>query len=182
MSPSTQSSWPDHISSVVNKANLTLGFLRQNLMHCPPTVKINYYNSLIIPILEYACTSWTPRFQKDINNIKMVQCRAARFVFNSYTYNTSVSTLLDALNWPTLQQRRNNLKAIMMYKIINNLIRIPANQFLTPALSSTHNHHHHYKIPYSRIIAHLFSFFPMSIRIWNNLKPTTACSPSLKVF
>ena len=102
-------------------------------------------------------------FQKDINNIEMVQCRAARFVFNSYTYNTSVSTLLDALNWPTLQQRRNNLKAIMMYKIINNLIRIPANQFLTPVSSSTRNHHHHYKIPYSRINAHLFSFFPMSM-------------------
>ena len=67
----------------------------------------------------------------------MVQCRAARFVFNSYTYDTSVSTLLDALNWPTLQQRRNNLKAIMMYKIINNLIRIPANQFLIPVSSST---------------------------------------------
>ena len=128
----------------------------------------------------HACTSWTPCFQKDINNIEMVQRRAARFVFNSYTYNTSVSTLLDALNWPTLQQCRNNLKAIMMYKIINNLIRIPANQFLTPVSSSTRNHHHRYVMPYSRINAHLFSFFPISIRIWNNLKPTTACSPSLK--
>ena len=106
--------------------------------------------------------------------------KAARFVFNSYTYNTSVSTLLDALNWPTLQQCRNNLKAIMLYKIINNLIRIPANQFLTSVSSSTRNHR--YTLPYLRTNADLFSFFPISIRIWNNLKPTTACSPSLKVF
>ena len=112
----------------------------------------------------------------------MVQRRAAMFVFNSYTYDTSISTLLDALNWPTFQQRRNNLKAIIMYKIVSNLIRIPANQFLPPVSSSTLNLHHHYIISFSRINVNLFSLFPISIRIWNNLKPKTACSPYLKVF
>jgi len=49
----------------------------------------------------------------------------------------------------------------MLYKLANNLINIPPDPFLMPVLSSTHNyHHHHYKLPYSRVNAHLFSLFP----------------------
>ena len=174
--------WSDHITKVVNKANSVLGFLQRNLKYCPPEIKTSCYKSLVIPILEYACTSWSPYFLKDINSIEMVQRRAARFVFNDYSRYTSVAGLLSTLNWPTLQRRRTNLRAIMMYKIINNLIRIPADQYLVPVSSSTRNSSHHYKLPYSRVNAHLFSYFPFSIRIWNRLNESTACSPSLRLF
>ena len=119
---------------------------------------------------------------KDINSIEMVQCQVIRFVFNDYSYNTSVTSLKNILNWPTFQRCRINLRAIMIYKIANNLIRIPADPFLIPVSSYTRNHHHHYKLPYSRVNAHLFSFFPSSLRIWNKLSTSTACSPTLKVF
>ena len=112
----------------------------------------------------------------------MVQRRAARFIFNDYSYNTSVTSLLNTLNWPTLQSRRINLRAIMFYKIVNNPIGIPADSFLFHNSSSTRHHHHCYSVPYSRINAHLFSFFPLTVRIWNHLNFHTACSLSLKIF
>jgi len=65
--------WSDHITKVVNKANSVLGFLKYNLKYCPPEIKASCYKSLMILILEYACTSWSPYFLKDINDIKMVQ-------------------------------------------------------------------------------------------------------------
>ena len=79
-------------------------------MHCPPAIKINCYKSLIIPILEYACTFWSSGYQKDIYNKEMVQRRAARFIFNNYSYDTSDCSylILDTLNGPTLQRRRLN--------------------------------------------------------------------------
>ena len=40
---------------------------------------------------------------KDIYAIEMVQQRAARFIFNNYSYNTSVISLLNTLNWPTFK-------------------------------------------------------------------------------
>ena len=174
--------WSDHVTRVVAKANSVLDFLQRNLKHCPPEIKASCFKSLVIPILEYGCTSWFPRFQKDIYAIEMVQRRAARFIFNDYSYNTSVTSLLNTLNWPTLQNRRINLRAIMLYKIINELIDIPADSILLHNSSSTRHHQHCYRIPYSRISAHLFSFFPFSIRIWNHLSPQTACSPTLKIF
>ena len=34
---------------------------------------------------------------------EMAQRRAARFIFDDYSSNTSVTSLLNILNWPTLQ-------------------------------------------------------------------------------
>ena len=103
--------WSDHhVTRVVAKANSVLGFLQRNLKYCPPKIKASCFKSLVIPILEYGhgCTSWFPRFQKDTYAIEMVQRRAARFIFNDYSYNTSVTSLLNTLNWPTLQNCRIN--------------------------------------------------------------------------
>jgi len=65
--------WSDHTTKVVNKANSVLGFLKCNLKYCPPEIKASCYKSLVILILEYACTSWSLYLLKDINNIEMVQ-------------------------------------------------------------------------------------------------------------
>jgi len=49
-----------------------------------------------------------------------VQRRAARFVSGNYRRQASVGAMLQSLGWETLQQRRRQAKAVMMYKIINN--------------------------------------------------------------
>ena len=118
------------------------------------------------PILEYGCTLWFPHFQKDIYAIEMVQWRATGFIFNDHSYNTSVTSLLNTLNWPIL---RINLIAIMLYKIVNNLIDIPADSYLlhnsSPTTIATGYH------------------TPGSVpRVSNHLIPRIACSPSLKIF
>ena len=96
-------------------------------------------------------------------------CNQERQALYSYIYKLSIHIL----NCPTLQNRIN-LRAIILYKIINHLIDIPADTLLLPNFSTRH-HHHCYKVPsQSRINAHLFSFLPFSIRIWNHLSPQTA--------
>ena len=58
--------WSDHVTRVVAKANSVLGFLQCNLKYCPPEIKASCFKSLVIPILEYGCTSWIPCFQKTL--------------------------------------------------------------------------------------------------------------------
>ena len=53
--------------------------------------------------------------------LEMAQRKAARFVFNSFARNTSVTALLKRLNWTTLENRRNHAKVTMFYKIINDI-------------------------------------------------------------
>ena len=56
--------WSDHVTRVVAKANSVLGFLQCNLKYCPPEIKASCFKSLVIPILEYGCTSWFPVSKK----------------------------------------------------------------------------------------------------------------------
>ena len=139
--------WSDHDTMVVAKANSVLGFLQCNLKYCPPEIKASSFKSLVIPILEYGYNSWFPHFQKDIYGIEMIQRRAVKFIFDDSSYNTSVTSLLNTLNWPTLQNHRINLRAIMLYKVINSLIGIPADSLLLHNSSSTRHNHHCYRIP-----------------------------------
>ena len=88
--------WSDHVTRVGVKANSVLGFLQCNLKYCPPEIKASCFKALITSILEYGCTSWFPCFHKDIYAIEMVHRRAARFIYNDYSYNTSVSSLLNS--------------------------------------------------------------------------------------
>jgi len=82
--------------------------------------------SLIKPILEYVCMAWAPHTNKDISFIESVQRCAARF-FLTTTLQVHFAETLQRLNWKPLVHCRNQLKAITVFKIIHNLINIPAN-------------------------------------------------------
>ena len=47
--------------------------------------------------------------------------------------------MVSQLQWDTLQQRRAKIRLITLYKIINNLIEIPCEQYLLLA-TSTYKH------------------------------------------
>ena len=59
------------------------------------------YTSLVRPLLEYGSAVWYPYLQ-DIQNIEMVQCRAAHWVKSGYRCNSSIS-LSAGLQWPSFQ-------------------------------------------------------------------------------
>jgi len=127
---------------------------------------------------------WAPHTNKDMSFIKLVQRRATRFVFNNYSTTSSVTEMLQRLNWKPLVHYRNQLKAITIFKIIHNLIDITANTHLIP-FSSGHNtrgHQWRFKQPMTRINSYLHSFFPSAIKIWTSLSDDFASSTTLNQF
>ena len=110
-------SWNNHVNNITKKANCTLAFLQRNIQKCPQRAKTQAYNTFVRPSLEYASTVWDPHTQANINKVESFQRRAARFVTNNYHPRASVTTLLQDLNWPTLQHKRQLAKLIMMYCI-----------------------------------------------------------------
>ena len=75
-----------------NKANRTLGFLRQNLYRCPQDVKDAAYKGLVRPILEYGSCLWGPQGVVLQQEIEKVQNRAAGFVTSNYYLETGSMT------------------------------------------------------------------------------------------
>ena len=72
--------------------------------------------------------------------IEVVQRQAARFVANNYDQTSSVTSMLLRLGWPSLEQRREIAKAIMMYKVLHNKVAISFDQYRAPITIFTRGH------------------------------------------
>jgi len=60
--------------------------------------------------------------KSNIDKIVMVQCKAARFVFNDFYRYSSVSNMLIQLNWESLELRRTKCS---FYELL--IIEMPEN-------------------------------------------------------
>ena len=180
---SSDLSWNQHVDNTVKKATNILNFLRRNIRDCPPRVKEQCYKTLVRPTMEYASCVWDPYTNTNIKKLEMVQRRAARFVKGDYDRTSSVTAMLDELGWDTLQERRQQAKATMFYRIVYGLVCIPSTPFLIPTLvSTTRGHNMKFLVPQSSVNAHKYSFFPSTTRIWNQLPQQAVSAPSLEVY
>ena len=98
-------------------------------------MKSDAYRSTVLPTLEYCSTIWNPYQNDQIYKLEMVQRRAARYTTNRYHNTSSVSDILDYLEWESLKSRRTKAQLTMMYKIVNNRVDVQAEHYLTPASS-----------------------------------------------
>ena len=178
-------SWTTHINNISAKANRSIGFLRRNIHACPKTVKANAYTTLVRPVVEYASAVWDPYTKNQISQLESVQRRAARFVYNNFQNRDpgAVTAMLSDLGWETLEQRRAKIRAVMMYKIVYNLVDIPAENLLIPADSRTRSSSNTgYKVIYTRSDLYKYSFFPRTILTWNLLPLGLRQSTSVEQF
>ena len=116
------------------------------------------------PILEYSSTVWSPYTKDYIHKIEMVQRKAARYVTNLYRNTISVSSMLEYLGRKSLEAWRTKYQLTMLFKIIHDLVYIPANDYLIPASSSTSSQHSlkFRQIPNASDY-YKFSIFPRSV-------------------
>ena len=99
--------------------------------------------------------------QININQLEMVQRRAARFVFKNYLHHVSVTALIKELGWSELSSVRKRDPLCMMFKIVNNLIPINFNDHLSYCKTATRrNHPQKLNIVSPRTDTYKFSFFP----------------------
>ena len=129
--------WKDHIDRIVKKANCTLGFLRRNLRISNTDTKAAAYSALVRPTLEYCASVWSPHTEQSKHKLEMVQRRAARYCTNRYHNTSSVTEMLGDLQWETLESRRTKIQLTMLFKIVNDLVDIPAEEYLSPASTQT---------------------------------------------
>ena len=77
-----QLSWKPHTEYVCGKAMKLIGFLNRNLRTCSNALKELSYKQFVLPVLDYASTIWDPYHQNQIDELEMIQHRAARYVLN----------------------------------------------------------------------------------------------------
>ena len=122
--------WNLHINNTCNKANKALGFLWRNLRINSMKVKQQAYFTYAWPILDYCSSVWDPYRASHIDQLEMVQCRAARFACNRYRRSSSMGSMLEVLQWKSLQDRRAAARLAMFYKMQNGLVSTHPTQYL----------------------------------------------------
>ena len=97
--------WSNHITRTAAKASQLFNFLRHNLSNCSHSVKATAYVTIVRPVLEYAASVWDPYQQNDILSLEKVQRRAARWTLSDCNRLSSVTDMLEILDWPSLESR-----------------------------------------------------------------------------
>ena len=83
-----------------------MDFLRRSLALAPGHTKEVAYKTLVRPQLEYAAPIWNPYHKLQIQEVEKVQRIAARWTCRRWRNTSSVGDMLDELEWPSLEARR----------------------------------------------------------------------------
>ena len=86
------------------------------------------------------------------------------------TYETgSMTGILGQLKWESLKKRRKGNKLILLYKRLKGKARIPTDDFIPKTRRDRNQHSLAFQIPSANKDVYKYSFFPQTIRDWNNL-------------
>ena len=113
----------------------------------------------------------------------MVQRRAARYCTNRYHNTSSVTEMLGDFHSETLEARRTKIQLTMLFKIVNDLVDIPSEEYMSLASTRTRKFQNKRLRQYStRTDTFKYSFFPRTIPVWNSLPANIAEAPDLVHF
>ena len=143
------------------------------------------YKTLVWPKLEYAAPIWSPHLKLQINRIEKVQRIAARWTCRRWRNTSSVSEMLDELEWPSLEAQRDQSSLLLFHKIHCGAVSIEKDKYMTTAHSlkttrSSHSAQYRRHQTYSDALKN--SFFPRTIPHWNSLSPSVANTQSTEEF
>ena len=116
-------------------------------------------------------------YKQDVRSLEKIQRKGARFFTGNFSYQHSVTAMLDDLNWPLLEHRRKNKRLTTFYKICNNSITVTLPNYVKTSNSRTRSH----DWSYIQIQTN-YSFLQCSIREWNNIFPDLLHAESVDIF
>ena len=141
----------------------------------------------VIVMLSVSCSIWSPHSKLQINQIEKVQRTAARWTCRRWQNTSSVGEMLDELEWPSLEARRDQSSLLLFHKIHCGAVSIEKDKYMTPAHSlkttrSSHSAQYGRHQTYSDALK--ISFFPRTTCIphWNSLPPSVANTQSTEEF
>ena len=159
-----------HVNNIVARA-----FVRSNLIHkCfisrDVHTLLRAFKTYVRPILEYASCIWSPHLLGNIKQIESVQPQFTKRLLG--LANVSYEDRLALLHIDSLETRRLRFDLIMVYKILSNMVDVPASQRFTRGASSDHytrEHCHKLVLNYSRVDVRKFFFSERITKQWNAL-------------
>ena len=139
--------WNNHINNINSKANKTIRLTKRSLHKCRQEVKAETYTTLVRLKLEYSSSY-------KINKMEKIQHRAARFVLDAFSRESSVTSTL------------------VFHKAIHHKIAATLPDYLKTSTHHTRLSDCCYFIPpVIQCDMFKYSFVPRTVTDWNSLNP-----------
>ena len=134
---------------------------------------------------KYAAPIWHPYYETQIGQVEKVQRTAARWTCRRWRNTSSVGDMLDDLEWPSLETRREQSSLTFFYKIHSGTVDLDKDKYLTPTPNLRRTRASH-ESQYTRYFAYSDalknSFFPRTIPMWNSLSSSVVSSKTIEEF
>lgn len=177
--------WTEHINRIAVTAWTRINLLRALKFRIHRNALERMYFVFIRPLLEYSDAVWDNCTNECKNQLESIHNEAARIVCGG-TKLCSIRKLLEELGWETLHERRSKHKLVIFYKILNGLTPHYLSDLLPPLVGNTnpYNLRNSGNIQLFRARTNLFfnSFFPSTVRAWNNLSEDIKDANSVAAF
>lgn len=175
--------WNKHIRYVTANAYRKLFFLRRTLTLATPAVRKLAYNSIVLPVLDYAAVIWDPYTKGNILKLENVQKRAIQFIYNDFR-RSSVRGLQARANLTPLAERNRSSRLKFLYQLIKGHYNVNVSEWISFSSGySTRQRHELTITPFrSRNDCFKYSFFPRTVTDWNNLSSTIVRAHSFSAF
>ena len=178
-------SWSVHINRVIAKADKRLNVIRRCQKVLPRSCKEMLYKTTIRPVLDYGDIIYDACLKAESDAIEKCQRKAALICTGAFRL-TSTERLLNELGWGKMENRRKVHRLTQFFKILKSLtppyLRNICN--LIPHNTDTYNlrRNNSLLVPFIRKEVFSKSFFPKTIREWNNLSLELKESDSINIF
>ena len=187
-------SFTKHINEKIETARKGIGIIKHLAPYVPLKSRDQIYKMYVRPHLDYCDIIFhIPEIQSDfdssltlnyqMNALERTQYQAALAVSGTWK-GTNRDKIYEELGWETLHHRRFFRRLIQFYKIMNNITP----EYLKCSIPPQQGHlfgHRSTNIIYplcGRTSKYQNSFFPDSIKSWNNIGPELRGAVSLSVF
>ena len=140
---------------------------------CSPILVCSHFPLKIWPFFPY--------HETQIGQVEKVQRTAARWTCRRWRNTSSVGDMLDDLEWPSLETRREQSSLTFFYKIHSGTVDLDKDKYLTPAPNlrrtrASHESQYTRYFAYSDALKNYFSpglslcgiLFPLQ---WSHLRP-----------
>ena len=174
--------WDDQINNMILKISAKIGILRFLRKIVPNDTLRHLYNAIFQPHFDYGDVVYDSASITSKTRLQKLQFRAARLISGSSPLQIR-NVIFKELGWLSLQQRRDFLKCVFMYKGMNGLApQYLCDMFTSNSISCNTRNASHSKPPKARTAYYQRCFGVSCLKLWNSLPQDIQNSQSVASF
>ena len=182
---SNDCTWHHHINYIKEKAWFRVNTMRRLKFKLDRKSLEIIYTAFIRPVLEYSDVIWDNCTECEKNDLDKIQNEAAGIATGA-TKLVSLNALSKEICWESLEQRRQNHRLTLFYKMFYNITPLYLSSLVPQSVSNLSQYSlrnsNDLQTVNARSSQYYHSFLPSTTRDWNSLSTETKQADSVNSF